>query len=553
MKKTAALLLAFLMLALAQIALWGCALDSAPDSSDTDNDNTGNNNAELLNSADPLTDTQDDADSPEFEYMSKLFGNGIIKIEIYATTEDWQWMLDNAANEEYIPCDVVVNGTKFSNVGIRPKGNSSLSQVVSSDSDRYSFRLNFDKYVEGQTCFGLTNFVLNNMISDTSYLKEYISYDIMTYIGVDSPLFEYASISVNGEAWGFYLAVEKYDDEFLTRTYGDDKGELYSVKMNDGGNMGNIGAARDTLGNNNRNNSIPEDFNPEDFNPGGSIPENFIPENFAPNGNWGNDANNGGRMGAGNSGGSLQYNGDDPENYSSIFENNVSKIDDDDKTKVIEALKALSEGDSIDIESYFNVDQILRYFAAHTVVVNLDSYVSSMAQNYYLYERDGQLTILPWDYNLAFGGFQSGTASDIVNFPIDTPVSGVTMESRPLLSKLLENEEYLERYHQYLQEIVSGYLNTIDVKIAELQEKISAYVESDPTKFCTYAEYEKAADTLTALIMLRSESIQGQLDGTIPSTSEGQKSDSKSLIDASAVNTNDLGTMGGGGGMGGRR
>lgn len=57
-------------------------------------------------------------------------------------------MLDNAAEETYIMVDVVVNGTTFTNVGIRPKGNSSLRDVASSDSDRYSFRLKFDEYVD---------------------------------------------------------------------------------------------------------------------------------------------------------------------------------------------------------------------------------------------------------------------------------------------------------------------------------------------------------------------------------------------------------------------
>ena len=63
----------------------------------------------------------------------------------------------------------------------------------------------------------------------------------------------------------------------------------------------------------------------------------------------------------------------------------VGKGSEEDYQRVIEALKALSEGR--DLEKYFDVDQILRYFAAHTIVVNLDSYSSGMAQNYYIYEK----------------------------------------------------------------------------------------------------------------------------------------------------------------------
>ncbi|MDE5860370.1 MAG: spore coat protein CotH, partial [Oscillospiraceae bacterium] len=71
-------------------------------------------------------------------YAEKIFGTDIISVDIIADGTDWQNMLDNAINEEYITADVIINGKKFSNVGIRPKGNSSLQQVYSSDSDRYS-------------------------------------------------------------------------------------------------------------------------------------------------------------------------------------------------------------------------------------------------------------------------------------------------------------------------------------------------------------------------------------------------------------------------------
>jgi spore coat protein CotH len=110
----------------------------------------------------------------EAEYAIKIFGTDIISIQIIADEADWQEMLDNATSEQYIMADVIVNGTKFQNVGIRPKGNSSLTQVASSDSDRYSFRLQFDEYIEGQTCFGLESFVLNNMLGDNTYMKEYM-------------------------------------------------------------------------------------------------------------------------------------------------------------------------------------------------------------------------------------------------------------------------------------------------------------------------------------------------------------------------------------------
>lgn len=68
----------------------------------------------------------------EPEYAEKVFGADIISVEIIADEDDWQAMLDNALSEQFIMVDVVVNGRRFNNVGIRPKGNSSLMQVASS-------------------------------------------------------------------------------------------------------------------------------------------------------------------------------------------------------------------------------------------------------------------------------------------------------------------------------------------------------------------------------------------------------------------------------------
>ena len=78
-------------------------------------------------------------------------------------------------------------------------------------------------------------------------------------------------------------------------------------------------------------------------------------------------------------------------------------------------------------------------------------------------------------------------------------------------------------------------------------------MEKDPTKFCTAEEFETGVQTLKTYCALRSESIQGQLDGTTASTSEAQQEDGTSLVDASSITLSDMGsmanTMGGGRGF----
>ncbi len=573
----------------------------------------------------------------EPEYATKVFGTDIISIDIIADEEDWQEMLDNARSEQFIMVDVVINGTKFKNVGIRPKGNSSLTQVANSDSDRYSFRLQFDEYIKGQTCFGLESMVLNNMLGDNTYMKEYVSYDLMREVGVDAPYFGYADIKVNGENQGLYLAVELYNDSYEQRVFGDISGMLYNVKSMDMGNWdgnapgapgggmpgmfeggmprmpeggmpgmfeggmpgmpeggmpgmsegdkpgmpeggmpgmseggkpgmpeGNMPGMPDgQRGTSQRPNNAPQrgfgtqrnpgvqpipsdGKNESGFNPPSNTDENpFVPQMGG--GMGGMRGNFGGRgWPGGRGGGSLEYTDDNIESYSSIFNNVVGKGKESDYRRVIKALKALSEGK--ELEKYFDVDKILRYLAAHTFVVNLDSYSSSMAQNYYIYERNGKLTVLPWDYNLAWGGFQNGDASSVVNFPIDTPVSGVEMSSRPLIEKLFSNTEYLERYHNYLQQLIDNYFanGKFEKKIESLDALISQYVKNDTTAFCTFEEYKNAVSAFITLGNLRAQSVQGQLDGTVPSTTEGQKANPEKLISPGDLKLSVLGSMMGG-------
>ena len=504
-------------------------------------------------------------------YAAAMDKTKVLDIQIIADEKAWAEMLKNATAEEYILATVIINGSRIDNVGIRPKGNSSLSTVANdSTTDRYSFKIEFDHYIGGQTWLGLDKLVVNNMQGDATYMKEYLSYDLMSYVGVATPLYAFSNISVNGEVWGFYLAVEALEDSYAKRVYGNDHGKLYKPEGMGGRgngqmnefieNMGNI-----PLGNVEDNqqviqipNQITEQIPAQANMPSrgqnqnqlpsqgqGESPQMQIPQNNAQGGNRQGIL---GGFGGGNSGGgaTLQYTDDEISSYSVIFSGAVFKTSDSDYRRLIAALKKLNAGE--DLASAVDVEATLKYFAAHTVIVNLDSYVSGMCHNYYLYEHNGQLTMLPWDFNLAFGGFQSGNASSVVNFPIDTPVSGVNLEERPILAKLLEVPEYLTLYHSYLQEIVDGYFNSgvFEQTIDSLGAMISPYVAADPSAFYSHEAYRSSVAELEKLGLLRAQSIEGQLDGSIPSTTAGQSANPAALVDASSINMSALGSMGGG-------
>ncbi|MCI8417062.1 MAG: hypothetical protein HFI33_06135 [Lachnospiraceae bacterium] len=427
------------------------------------------------------------------EYASRLFDTEeIIHINIVMDEEEWEEMLANATAEAYYSCDVEIDGEMFSRVGIRPKGNTSLTAIASDpDTDRYSLKLEFDQYVEGQTCFGLDKLILNNHYADATSMKEAFIYDMYQYLGADASLYNYAEISVNGEYWGLYLALEAVEDSFLLRNYGTENGELYKP---DSMNMGDRG--------------------------GGGF----------------------GGFSMGGNGANLNYTDQNLDSYSSIWEGEVTDTTDVDHKRVVKALQNISEG--TDLEKYMDVDNLLKYMAVHVFSVNEDSLSGMMAHNYYLYESDGQLNILPWDYNLALGGMGqmggrtgSDSATSTVNDAIDHAFSGTEF-----FDTLMEVEEYHAKYYGYLKQLAEAYMDGNDFEefYHRTRNQIDSLVESDPTAFYTYEEYREAVDTLYQVVQLRGQSISRQIEGMIPSTEEEQR-DSDTLIDASHL---DLGVMG---------
>ncbi len=477
-------------------------------------------------------------------YENRLFDNSKVhRIDI--VIDDWDGFLETCTSEQYSACSVVIDGESVKNVGIRAKGNTSLSSVKSMNSSRYSFKIEFDQYEDGKTYHGLDKLCLNNIIQDNTYMKDYLAYTLMESFGVDTPLCSYAEIYVNGEEWGLYLAVESIEESFLTRNYGNQYGDLYKP---DSTGFGGDFDMKDFGG------GMPGDFDPSEMFGDGQMPDfsgGEMPEGFDPGTMFGGDEKSdfkgGGGFGMGSDDVKLKYTDDDIDSYPNIFNNAKTAADTADKKRLIRSLKALLE--QSDIESTVDVEEVLRYFVVHNFLVNGDSYTGQMIHNYYLYEEDGQLSMIPWDYNLAYGSFQGGNAKSSVNSPIDSPVSSGDMSDRPMVSWIFDNEEYTEQYH----ELFSEFINRIDLEsfIAKTADMIDEYVKRDATKFCTYEEFQKGVETISKFCSLRSESIIGQLNGTIPSTTEGQRADASSLIDASDINISDMGTMNMGGGKGG--
>lgn len=420
-------------------------------------------------------------------------------------------MLENPLEEEYHKANVTINGETVGNVAIRTKGNTSLTSVANSDSDRYSFKLDFDYYDNNGNYYGLKKLCLNNNYSDNSSMREYISYKIMGELGLDVPECAYSYITVNGEEWGLYLAVEPVDEVFLAEHFADATGDLYK------------------------------------------------PE------------------GMGGTGADLVYNGDDISAYTGL--NLKTNLNSSDGKEILALMQALEGGEGL--EEVLDVEKALKYIAANVALANFDSYLGVTTHNFYLYEENGRFTIIPWDMNLAFGGFGGGevdiyeptkqsmggfgggdkrkdtqdndavtNATESTEAQADAnnqpqPPDNADMQGggqpsggkqpqgmpsmgsgeKPLVTTLLENETYRSMYEGYLQELAEKYFTEeyMTELVTKIHDLIAPYVQNDPTAFCTYEEFEQACSTdptdqysLVYYAVNMAESIENQLNGGEP-------------------------------------
>lgn len=379
-------------------------------------------------------------------YESLFTPDKIINVKVTIADEDWTSILASPLDKEYKSVTVDVDGNVLENVGFSTKGNLTLKSVAAmTDSDRYSFRLKFDKYDKTQTLLGLDKMVLNNSYSDPSFLREYLHYEALRSIGEDVPLTVFTNLYINGELYGFYVGVEAVDDSYLERNFGEDadSGVLYDteeqsyLKAEEGSDY----------------DSLTYETGTEDDK---ASLKNFISVlNAMPDGEKGNIE---------------------------------SVLDVDSALKYIAANAVLGNYDS------YNGDKGHNYLlygdsAGKYSVIPWDM---NMSFNGYTGGGGRAVTGTAASSATATGTSTSTSAASAVNAvtaSIDTPTLGIDVDQVPLIGNLLEVPEYKARYNTYVSELVT-YLSGIQSRITGLASLIRPYVQADPTKFYTIEQFE---------------------------------------------------------------
>ena len=442
---------------------------------------------------------------------AKLFNKETIQdVKISIDENNWNYLLQNAIDKPTVlASSVSIGDDTVKYVGIKTKGNLTLKEVWNSSSDRFSFTINFGKYIntdngytDKQNLYGLRKVALNNIYGDATLMKEYLSYELMTKMGIPTPEYSLINLYINDEFYGVYMMVESIDSSLTQRTLGE-KSDYLVKPESSGGDLIYDNSLDEYI-----NDDGEFDFSSIIYDNSGNIiyPNDKSNPLYKYNGLWENDGD--------------------------TFEDIVDML-----PTIFKWMKTLNELNNTNnpntddyklaLEEIIDVDSLIRYFAVNTYLVNLDSYQSEKMQNYALYINEtGEATIIPWDYNYSFGVYGIGSASDVINFDIYNPVINTTLKDRPLLNVILQNDEYKVLYEKYLNDITiiaseGGTTSDGDTyeenNFATILDKYNKLLNNiygnDPTAFYTLDEYNKATTSLKKLIEQRSEAVLNQLNG----------------------------------------
>lgn len=170
--------------------------------------------------------------APDYD---RLFpADRVVDVDLAISDADWATLMAEPLEDVYVPADLTYDGISVPQIAIRLKGNSSRNSVAMMGSERFSFKLDLDEYVDDQRLLGVDKLNLNNGFKDPSFLREHLANQLYRGLGVPAPRTAFVRLTRNGQLFGLYLAVEQVEADFLRDRFADADGALYKPEMPEG-------------------------------------------------------------------------------------------------------------------------------------------------------------------------------------------------------------------------------------------------------------------------------------------------------------------------------
>lgn len=348
----------------------------------------------------------------------------------------------------WVPCSFNFNDTEWYKVGIRFKGNSSLSSAYNQGINKLSLKLDFDEFedvypdIENQRFYGFKQLNLNNNFNDESLMREKVTADMFREYGLVSSQTTFCIINVDyGEGsqfFGLYTLVEEMDDTTIDNQLGDDSGNLYKP-----------------------------DGDAATFSDGSYDQDELVKKS-----------------------------NEDEDDYSDVLAL-YNSINSSTRESDIDSWMA-------ELESIFDVDMFLKWLAANFTMQNWDTY-GNMTHNYYLYNNPETdlLTWIPWDNNEAL---QDGKQT-LYSLSLDEANS-----EWPLIRYIIDTPEYETKYKEYLQSFISDVFTAQDLQSRyetyyNLIKEYAYLEEPSYTYISSSSSFDSAVDTLKEHVEDRNDAV----------------------------------------------
>jgi hypothetical protein len=131
----------------------------------------------------------------------------------------------------YIHASLEIDGVRFNDVAVRPKGNGTYNPIMTGKVQKPSLKIDLNKYVKGQKLDGISTINLHNSIFDPSWMNEALALRLYRDAGVPAPRTAYARVHVTPKGGekrylGLYTIVENIDTNFTESRFKVDGGAL---------------------------------------------------------------------------------------------------------------------------------------------------------------------------------------------------------------------------------------------------------------------------------------------------------------------------------------
>ena len=210
--------------------------------------------------------------------------------------------------------------------------------------------------------------------------------------------------------------------------------------------------------------------------------------------------------------------------YSDSFEPKTHK-DEADYTEILELTTLLRDTPDPDLpsllESRFELESFLKLMAVMVLSGAFDQYTGFNPHNYYLYDdpNTGLMTYLVWDLDVGFVDQAFGQLPIIDGWNTSWPLPQVP---RPLLERVLLDEELRTRYHVHAERILETYFKPeyLGEKLDILFTQVLPYIQNDPyparrATSTSDEDYPMIVQSLKSFMNRRYTTARTQLDNPL--------------------------------------